>query len=148
MPYRLIPRRIRERLGRRGLVLLLFGLTWIVQGSSFFLLPSLYAGHPKFFPLDHLPLWVQGALWIGSGMLSAFAAQRPRREDDTSGFLAVSAMPMLLGASYLIGAISYAWEGNQLWVLGALSFLAWSPVIVALAVVASWYEPPLTGGDE
>jgi len=148
MPYRLIPRRLRERVGRRGLVLLLFGITWVVQGVSYFTLTDLFAGQPKLFPIDHLPLSVQGWLWIVSGVTSTFAALRPRRENDTPGFIAVSSMPLILCASYLIGAITYVLAGSRVWVLGALGFLAWAPIVLALAVVASWYEPPIIGHED
>lgn len=148
MPDRLIPRRLRQRLGRRGLVLLLFGLAWIVEGASFFLLTDIYSAQPQYFLLDRLPLHVQGALWMASGLVSAVVAFRPRREPDTLGFLAVSAMPMLIAASFLVGTATYILLGSSLWVLGALGFLAWSPIVLALAVVASWYEPPIIDGAD
>ena len=147
MPHRLIPRRVRERIGRRGLVLLLFGVAWCVQGAAYFLLRDLFASVPDYFILDRLPLPVQGCAWIASGLLSMRSGIKPRHEDDTSGFLAVSAMPMLTAASALAGTVTYAWNGNPLWVLGALTVLAWAPIVVALSVVASWYEPPITDGD-
>lgn len=149
MPYRLFPRRLRDRVGRRGLVLLLFGISWVVQGAAFFLLADLFAGQPELFLIDKLPLPVQGGLWIACGVLSISAALRPRREDDTFGFNAVSLMPMALAASYLIGTVDYARKDDQLLAtLGALGFLAWGPITLALTIVAGWYEPPITGGDE
>lgn len=148
MPYRLIPRRTRDRLGRRGLVLLLFGCAWITNGAAYFLLHDLFTSLPAYFLVDRLPLVVQGAAWIGSGIFSVSAAFRHRREDDTAGFLAVSFMPLVSTASYLVGTVTYAITGDPLWILGVLSFLAWAPIIMALAVVASWYEPPVSGGGD
>jgi hypothetical protein len=142
MPYRLIPRQFRERVGRRGLVLILFGVAWITQGSAFFLLTDLFVG-PEYFLVDRLPLPVQGGAWIACGVMSIRAGLRDRASDDTLGFLAVSAMPMLIAASALAGTVTYALQGSGLWVLGALTVLAWAPIIVALSVVASWYEPPI-----
>jgi hypothetical protein len=127
-------------------VLLLFGLAWIVEGASFYLLDDIYANQPRYFPLDHLPLHVQGALWAGSGLVSCVIAFRPRREPDTLGFLAVSAMPMLLAASFLVGTATYILLDSRLWIFGALGFLAWAPIVLALAVIASWYEPPIIDG--
>jgi hypothetical protein len=136
-------------MGRRGLVLFLFGAAWVVQGLSFFLLEDMVAGQPAYFLIDRLPLAVQGSLWIISGAVSIGASLRPRRENDTLGFLAVSGMPILLVASFLVGTITYALLGSPVWVLGILGFFAWGPIILALAVIASWPElPVLPSGQE
>lgn len=140
MPYRLIPGRVYNRLGRRGIVLVLFGIAWLVQGSAFFVLTDLVEAGPRSFFVDRLPIWLQGALWLGCGVWSIVAGIRTH-DNDTNGFLAVSFMPMVSGASYLVGGIAYAFQADPLWQLGILAFSVWAPIILALAVVASWPEP-------
>lgn len=139
MLHRLAPR-VFDRLGRRGIVLFLFGLAWLVQGAAYFILTDTIAAGPRSFFIERLPLWLQGAMWLGSGLWSIVTSLQ-RHRSDTNGFLAVSIMPMLAGASYLVGGIAYALQSNRLWELGAFGFSVWAPIILALAVVASWPEP-------
>lgn len=137
MPYRVIPRYFRDRVGRRGLVLLLFGLAWAIQGSAYFILGPLGSGQ---FMHDRLPLWVQGSLWITTGGLGMVAAVVHKGRSDTFGFMAVTAMPMWLGISYLLGAVTYGWDKDSRWVLGLLGFSIYGIVALALSVVAAWPE--------
>ena len=150
MPYRIFPRRLRERVGRRGLVLLLFGLAWLMQGAAHFLLGEMGTGEG--FWHERLPVNVQGALWAVTGLTSIVCALMHRVRADTFGFLAVTAMPMFQGISYLVGAVTFALLGDPLWILGALGFSIWGVIALALGVVASWPETPtlplVEGGDD
>jgi len=143
MPDRLIPSGVRARLGRRGLILLLFGLAWLIQGSAYFIFGQMGAG---IFWHERLPASVIGLLWLASGLASMVAAFIKRSQNDTFGFLAVSGPPMVLAFSYGVGVFTRSLIGEWQYVLlGVLGFSIWGVITLALAVIASWHEPK--GGE-
>lgn len=132
---------ILARLGRRGLVLSLFGVAWLIQGSAFFVLPGMGGGSSGFW-VDQLPQHVRGGLWLIAGTLSLVAALQTRRKSDTFGFLAVSSMPLILTASFFMGFVARVVTGDPTWVVGLLGFSIWGVIALALGVIASWPEVP------
>lgn len=143
MPHRLIPRRVRDRMGKRGLTLLLFGIAWLIQGIAVIIYGDIGSGlfwHERLSPV------LLGAMWMTSAVLSAVAAFMKRHRNDTFGFIAVSSMPMLLAASYGIGAVTRVFLGDPMWLLGVLGFSVWGVITLALGVIASWPEVD-EGGD-
>lgn len=146
---------LRERLGRRGLVLALFGLAWVIQGLAVLLLGGDAAAGTYPFLHASLSQPVLATTWIAPGLASvalSFRKRPPGRLDDTPGFLAVSAMPMFLATSYGIGALTALFSGSyDTTLLGVLGFSIWGVITAALALIASWPESTgacMRGGDD
>lgn len=142
MIRRYVPEGLWNRLGRRGIVLALFGLAWVIQGLGTFALhtpvptPSSEVWH------QNIPWQVMGSLWLFGGFLSIAFATRHRKQSDTIGFLAVSLVPMFLAGSYLVSFLTWMFTwGDQGWPIGFIGFAIWGVVVTALAVIASWPEP-------
>lgn len=139
MPHRLIPKHARERLGRRGLVLLLFGVAWLIQAVAVALVPDV---PPTGLWHEDIPNLLLAAMWFVSGVLSIGYAFVRKHRNDTLGFLAVSAMPMFLAGSYGVSTFTLLAATNPAlpWLFGPLGFFLWLAIAVALSVVASWPE--------
>lgn len=139
--HKLIPKGVRHRFGRRGLILFLFGLAWMIQGSAYFLLPELYETGSQGFVHEKLPTFVMGGFWFVSGGISAVTSVIHPRRNDTIGYLAVTGPPMLLTFSCLVGIVSGLLTGRPIWLLAMLAFAIYGPITAALAVIASWKDP-------
>lgn len=130
-------------MGRRGLVLLLFGIAWVVQGLAILIYGQMGTG--GHFIHEQIPPPVLGALWASSGALSVACSPSRRHPADTLGYLGVTVMPMLYGTSFLVGAVTQGVLEHPRWaVLGVLGFSLWGAVALGLIVAASWPEPPDT----
>lgn len=122
------------RIGRRGAVLLVFGIVWVTKSYTLFRGDRLALVDQS--RLLGVPLTGWAAMWLACGLLSIFFAfQRPGR--DHLGFAAV-VLPSW------VWAIGYwqAWyvHGHGAWTTG-LIWLAFS--LVAL-IAAGWQEGPTT----
>lgn len=139
MPYRLIPRLVRKRLGRRGVVLLLFGVAWAIQAAAVLIFSGeMTHPNPQFWH-ERVPYPALAGIWGVSGLASMVAAFRHKRSNDTFGFLAVSAPPMMLAVSYGVGIVTHLVLGHwSAMLLGVFGFALWGAVTLALAVIASW----------
>lgn len=131
-------RRLTERIGRRGAVLINFGIVWILIGLS----EVFVARQPEF---DDLPLisWVPDPLrlsaWVVCGVVAILAAFRPPVKWDGWGFLALYVMPAFRALGYLWGwCLSWDHEGGYPsgW-LGAALYLA---ITVLIVICSGWRE--------
>lgn len=139
MPYRLVPRCVRKRLGRRGVLLLLFGMAWLIQAAAVLSFGESMENPTPVFLHERMGYLAVAGLWGVSGFVSAVAAFRHKRSNDTFGFLAVSAPPMLLAVSYAVGMVMRALLGQWDYsLLGLFGFALWGAITLALAVIASW----------
>lgn len=138
----------RPRVGRRGIVLGLFGAAWVLQGLAVLLLG--WHGGTHHMIHEAIPQAVYAACWIVPGLIGMGAAvRRRRRYDDTVGFIAVTIMPLFLTTSYGVGAVTTFLNPhvpNKIALLGLLGFSTWGVVAAALALIASWPEPPAAPG--
>lgn len=140
MPNRLIPPALLERLGRRGAVLLLFGLAWLLQGLI------LGAEGPSggvdltASPHENLPFPIMSLLWVASGVLAAAVGLRHSPRDHV-GFVAASAPPLILTGSYLVGGVTWFLPGDSGGdPYGLPLALGWAVITLLVGIVASWPE--------
>lgn len=127
-------RRLGRTLGRRGAILLCYGLVWSLIGYGQIAFPQpdqrglallLYA----------MPLWGWGCLWVASGLTAiafAFVPQGP----DTPGFVALCLIVLPWVGSYLA-----SWWPMGLFDRGWIAALVWGAITAPLCVVAGWQEP-------
>lgn len=136
MPYRLIPRRVRARLGHRGAILASFGVINILYGLSIAFRPP-----TRQYERTLLDAWMSrfdwGWCWAATGAVALFFAfVRPERQGrDWPGFVAAIALPLIWFGAWLSAGIvrteSYA-------ILGSVIYLVW---VVVLMITAGWPEP-------
>lgn len=117
-------------IGKRGLVLLMFGGVFISYGLALKDVPQqvslpLYAG---------IPIAWQGWAWIVTGALAALTALSSSRE--WWGFTVLFPMPALWALGFTLAALTQHQPIN-----GAL---LWALVVGILLVISDWPEPPQT----
>lgn len=140
MPRR-IARQLSRRLGRRGAILLCYGVVWSLIGYGQIVFPQpdtrgltllLYA----------MPLWGWGCLWVASGLTAIVCAWLPQGP-DTPGFVALFVIVLPWVGSYLV-----AWWPLDLFDRGWIAALVWGAIATPLCVVAGWGEPPRPKREE
>lgn len=124
--------------GKRGEVLLLLGVAWILIGIGALIIPPL----PGDLLFLRIPMPVRAALWWGTGLLALVYAWMPRNRDDSLGFLALYVMPLERAVSYLIAWIDFTIDGVGGYRYGWLSALFYAVFIGVVMVCAGWREPP------
>jgi hypothetical protein len=134
MPRR-APRRLAERLGRRGAILTLKGTIATLYGYGQLIEPP-RDRRGLCLLLKLMPLDAWAGLWIAAGLIALVCAWLPPRK-DWPGFLAVWAVTAPWSMAYLV-----AWwplgEYPRGWV-AALIFGAFGAVCL---VAIGWDEPP------
>lgn len=142
MPKRLLPRHFHE-LGKRGQILLVFGILWMWLGLGVLLYPDppQYSAIPM---ISDVPDAVRGYAWMISGGVAVAYAWRPRRFDhDGLAFAALYIMP-----AYRVVAFSLAWLDYVMpwfgfgYSRGLLAALPYAALVGAVMICASWAEPP------
>lgn len=130
-----------HEIGRRGMVLAIIGLIWLLYGLGMILGdPVTVSGGGGVWHLGIDPD-VRGTVWSLTGFLAIYtAASQPR--SDTPGFLALTVCPMVYAFSYLTAWIVWALPlPSPGYAPGLISALSWASVITLVAVCASWPEP-------
>jgi hypothetical protein len=127
-------RRVGVRLGRRGAVLMLLGVVWLLIGAFQILQPPPPANRAGLYLLTLLaPYEWWGGVWIAASLAAVTAA--PRMASDTYGFVALMVPPWLWTLVNLAGwALGQAPRG---WA-AAMVYAALASMIM---VVAGWPEP-------
>lgn len=133
MPRRVV-RRLSRALGRRGAILLCYGIVWSIIGYGQITSPAPdLRGLRLLLQMMSLDAW--GWLWVISGLIAIVSAWLPQGK-DWPGFLALPLMVLPWAVSYLlswiIGDFPRGWVATVVW--GAIA----APVLV----VAGWREPP------
>ena len=131
---RRIARRLGGALGRRGAILLCYGIVWAIIGYGQITSPAPDLRGLRLL-LQMMPLDAWGWLWVISGLIAIVSAWLPQGK-DWPGFLALPLMVLPWAVSYLlawiIGDFPRGWVATVVW--GAIA----APVLV----VAGWREPP------
>ena len=117
-------------IGKRGLVLLMFGGVFITYGLALKEVPQsaslpLYAG---------VPIAWQGWAWVATGGLACLAALSSSRE--WWGFTLLFPMPALWALGFTLASFTKHTPIN-----GAL---LWALIVGILLVLSDWPEPPKT----
>lgn len=132
MPRR-VARRLGRALGRRGAILLSYGIVWAIIGYGQITSPAPDLRGLRLL-LQTMPLEAWGWIWVASGIIAIISAWLPQGR-DWPGFLALPLMVLPWMVSYLlawiIGDFPRGWVATVVW--GAIA----APVLV----VAGWREP-------
>jgi len=136
VPHRILSPFTRQKIGRRGACLLIFGFVPAMIGASLFVQPHDRHGQSRVVPVlaKMAPDTVWGSLWLALGvvaMICAFLGWRAQRV----GFVLAYGLPLLWGAADMIS-----------WLLGWLP-VGWVPALIYLGycllvvIIAGWDEP-------
>lgn len=128
-------KRATARLGRRGTVLALFGVVWVMQGITVLIAPE----SPTYYLISQFTA-VRAIVWIATGIVAIVYAARPQG-DDAPGFLALYVMAayriVAYGAGFVLWALPGGTEGNPRGIIGAFS---WGVILLSILVMAGWHE--------
>ena len=133
MPRR-VARRLGRALGRRGAILLCYGIVWAIIGYGQITSPAPDLRGLRLL-LQTMPLDVWGWIWVTSGLIAIVSAWLPQ-ERDWPGFLALPLMVLPWTVSYLL-----AWIIGD-YPRGWLASVVWGAIAAPVLVVAGWREPP------
>ncbi|MFD8088599.1 hypothetical protein [Streptomyces malaysiensis] len=133
MPRR-AARRLARALGRRGAILLTYGIVWTLYGYAQVASPQ--PDQRGLQPaLTVMPLWAWGWAWVVCGLVAVGAAWLPQGV-DAAGFLALPLIVLPWMTSYLISWVTGDFPRG--WVAAAI----WGLIAIPVIVVAGWREPP------
>ncbi|MFE3657290.1 hypothetical protein [Streptomyces sp. NPDC059165] len=123
-----------RQLGRRGAILLCYGLVWALYGYGQIVQPQ---EDPRGLrPLLELaPAAAWGWCWVAAGLVAIVSAFM-REGADWPGFLALPVVVLPWCVSYLA-----AWVLGQ-FDRGWIGALVWGAIAVPVLVVAGWRETP------
>lgn len=133
--------RAREKIGRRGVVLVSLGAVWVLYAASiatYVPLPG-RTGRFDIAPLDS-PLWA--ILWLACGLFAiGFGVARYRGVDDVPGWIAAVGPPMIWTAMYAISALwsispDQAMGSHRAWV----GLVTWAMLAGLIRTVAGWQD--------
>ena len=121
-------------LGRRGAILLCYGLVWaaIGYGQIAYPQPDLRGLTPL---LQAAPLYVWGWAWVTAGLIAVISAWLPQGR-DWPGFLSLPAIVLPWMLSYLA-----SWWPLHVFDRGWIAALVWGLIAFPVLVVAGWGEP-------
>ena len=128
-------RRLTWRIGRRGAVLILFGIVYVFLGIGYMgPLPETTTDQLVLALNWGMPIQFWGACWLGVGILGLINAFYPPGK-DSYGFITMGLMAYLWSAFLIVGWVQY--QPPRALILGFLmaSFGA------ALTIIAGWAEP-------
>ena len=131
---RRVARRLGRALGRRGAILLCYGVVWAIIGYGQITAPAPDLRGLRLL-LQTMPLDVWGWIWVASGLIAIASAWLPQGK-DWPGFLALPLMVLPWMTSYLIA-----------WIIGDfprgwVATVVWGAIAAPVLVVAGWGEPP------
>ena len=127
---------LRARLGRRGLALVLFSLTYVLTGLSALLAPTENAG--RFILYAEFPVPVRLVLWFVPAAIGLWAAFRGVGR-DAPGFAALVVPASIVAFSYVWSWVGY-FAGETDWPLGWTGAARWLLVLALILIVSGWKE--------
>lgn len=135
-------RRLGRMLGRRGAILIAYGLVWSLYGFGQLAAPQPdQRGLTVLLHIWPMPVWAWA--WITAGAIALIAAWLPQGR-DWWGFLALVVIVIPWTLAYLVSW----WPLNEFprgWIAAAV----WAAIAVPIIVAAGWAEPlrPKKGGS-
>jgi len=145
--------RLAQRLGRRGLLLLLSGLAWIGVGTN--IIRNNMARFSQPGPDADLILqfmdsnWI-GWLWVFAGaaalVVVIFRGTRWPKISDAIGYNAILTPPMIWTLAFLWSYVTYIMSNGEYGRSTSLySLIVWSLITLFILVIAGWPEPTTRG---
>jgi len=140
-----------ERIGRRGIILIITGLIWLLYGIAIFNRPN----SDRFSSPDHPePIYVfnllqnhwMGILWGVCGVIATFCgvlrSRRSVHPRDGIGFNAILIPSIMWALLFLWSEIIYFFTGGDYGNSGAIfGFLVWALVTAFILIIAGWPDP-------
>ena len=127
---------LRARLGRRGLALVVFALTFTLTGLRALLAPTEDDG--RFILYTFLPVPLRLVLWFVPAGLALWAAFRGTGR-DAIGFAALVIPSSIVAVSYVWSWVGYL-VGLTTWSLGWTGAGRWLLVLALVLVISGWKE--------
>lgn len=132
---------LQRRLGRRGMVLLLLGTLWVVQGIALRSAPYVNDTDPTVL-YEYLPVNLRCGLWVVSGIVAMTVAACFSPHRDRHGYTVLVVLPLERGFSLLWGWVMTFFPGDGGYAPGLRGAATWFAVTVIVMIVAGWPEPP------
>jgi len=137
MPHRIKSPFTRQRIGRRGACLLIFGFIPFCIGGALFVQPTDRTGHPRTIPILEkiAPAEFWSGTWMVLGLIAmvcAFLGMEAKRR----GYLIAYTLPLIWGAGYIV-----SWLLGWL-VTGWISGTVYLGYCLLVVVIAGWEESP------
>lgn len=127
-------RRLRKHMGRRGIFLMISGVSQCCWGAGLIYDPPSTAGLQLL--TDRCPLEAWAWMWIVAGLV-AFAAAFVKIGRDWVGFLAALVAPSVFAIAYAAGAISGQFSRGAfvaVWYLTSVGFVMWAATVPEFSV--------------
>lgn len=137
-----------RRLGRRGMLLLLFGLSWVLVGITGILFPQDRFSSPGIGPdmvLQLLDGPEMNLLWIiAGGIAAAVGALHDRRiinKHEALGWNAILTMPLVWMVCFIWSFSAWIWtDGESGRANGLYGSIVWAIISLAIMIIAGWPE--------
>lgn len=129
--------RATYELGRRGAILGLLGVTWVLQGFS-----AILQTEPSVYTLLDGHDYIRGTVWLVTGAIAMYYARKPQGY-DVPGFIALYIMAsfriIAYGFDFTLWLVPGGFDGNPRGIVGIFS---WFTIITLLLVASGWKEEP------
>ena len=130
-------RRQFHRVGRRGAVLISYGILWCLFALATAAEPS--RGSANLLH-ERIPDRITAAIWLVTGLVAIVHAWAPPGRSDAPGFIALYLMPTFRALSYVLGWID-SFDGHGGSARGWLAALFYVAFMSTIVIVAGWKEP-------
>ncbi len=128
-----------RNIGRRGAILITFGLTWLFIGVASLGVPSIPGTDVLWF--EQWPEPYRVAAWALPGVIAIGYAWAPRNSTDWPGFTALYIAPFLRLLSYMTGWVDSRIPGHVGYPRGLVAGVIYALILVLLVICSGWQEP-------
>lgn len=137
-----------KRLGRRGVLLFLGGMAWILAGLSMYAAPYERFSAPGYYPsvLEYFDqAWI-GLVWVAAGTVAMTAGALHSRKRastmDVVGFNAWLTPPLIFACLHFWSIVAWLWSGGTNGnVRSGFGLLIWFMISLVIVIVAGWPDP-------
>jgi hypothetical protein len=126
---------IARVLGRRGAVLLIIGLMWIMVGVGLVLDPSPLLPKNYYVWHEQWPMWFRVMAWVTTGTIACIMAWVRAPGRDNIGFVALTVMP-----TQRAFAFGFAWLLSLFtdvgYPAGWIGMIVWGAVTILIVIIS------------